>query len=414
MCAKSVLISGAGIAGPTLAFWLNAGGFKTTIVERAPSLRTGGYVIDFWGLGYDIAEKMGLANELKRVGYSTREMRIVDARGERITGFGTRVFRELTGGRFVTLARADLAQLLFETVKSETEVLFGDEIVSLEERPDDVRAQFRHAGERAFDLVVGADGLHSNVRRLVFGPPRPFEKDLGYVVAAFETPHYRPRDEDVYVTYSEPKQMAARFALHDDRTLFLFVFTHEESSPTTPDLEAQKAMLRQRYGAGGWECAQILASLDRAGDLYFDRVAQIKMPSWSRGRIALVGDAAFCVSLMAGQGSALAMTAAYALAGELAKAAGQHEEAFGRYETLLRTFIDSKQRGAQRFSSAFVPRTRFGLFVRNQVVKACAIPGAARFAFSRDITDTLKLPDYSWPALGRAPAPAGGAPLANP
>ena len=117
MCAKSVLISGAGIAGPTLAFWLNAAGFKTTIVERAPGLRAGGYVLDFWGLGYDIAERMGLANELKHVGYIMREMRIVDARGERITGFGTRVFRELTGGRFVTLARADLARLLFETIR---------------------------------------------------------------------------------------------------------------------------------------------------------------------------------------------------------------------------------------------------------------------------------------------------------
>ena len=170
MTARSVLISGAGIAGPTLAFWLNAAGFKTTIVERAPGLRAGGYVLDFWGLGYDIAERMGLANELKRVGYSMREMRIVDARGERITGFGTRVFRELTGGRFITLARSDLARLLFETVKGETEVLFGDEIVGLEERPDHVQAQFRCAGARPFDLVIAADGLHSDVRRLPFGP----------------------------------------------------------------------------------------------------------------------------------------------------------------------------------------------------------------------------------------------------
>jgi 2-polyprenyl-6-methoxyphenol hydroxylase-like FAD-dependent oxidoreductase len=412
--AQSVLISGAGIAGPTLAFWLNAAGFKTTIVERAPALRAGGYVIDFWGLGYDIAERMGLADDLRRVGYSMQEMRIVDARGERITGFGARVFRELTGGRFVTLARGDLARLLFETVKSETEVLFGDEIVGLEERPDDIRAEFRHAGGRAFDLVIGADGLHSNVRRLAFGPHQQFEKALGYVVAAFETQGYRPRNEDVYVIYSEPRQMVARFALHDDRTLFLFVFTRDgDPSPTMPDLDAQKAMLRHRYGGGRGECARILTSLDRAPDLYFDRVAHIKMPSWSRGRVALVGDAAFCVSLMAGQGSALAMTAAYALAGELAKADGQHGEAFRRYEALLRAFIDSKQKGAERFSAAFAPRTRFGLFVRNQVVRACAIPGAARLALSRDIADTFKLPDYSWPALARAAVATDTAPLAN-
>jgi 2-polyprenyl-6-methoxyphenol hydroxylase-like FAD-dependent oxidoreductase len=405
MCAKSVLISGAGIAGPTLAFWLNAAGFKTTIVERAPGLRAGGYVIDFWGLGYDIAERMGLANELKRVGYSVREMRIVDARGERITGFGTRVFRELTGGRFVTLARADLARLLFEAVRGRTEVLFGDEIVGLEERPDDVWAQFGHAGARSFDLVVGADGLHSNVRRLAFGPQQQFEKDLGYVVAAFETQHYRPRDENVYVIYSEPGQMLARFALHDDRTLFLFVFARDhDSSPAMPDLAAQKAMLRERFGGRGWECGQILPCLDRAEDLYFDPVAQIKMPSWSRGRVALVGDAAFCVSLMAGQGSALAMTAAYVLAGELAEAGGQHDEPFSRYETILRAFIDSKQTGAERFSGAFAPRTRFGLFLRNSVIRACAIPGVAKLALSRDISDRLQLPDYFWPALALAAA----------
>ena len=208
--------------------------------------------------------------------------------------------------------------------------------------------QFEHAGARTFDLVVGADGLHSNVRRLAFGPQQQFEKDLGYVVAAFETQHYRPRDEDVYIIYSEPGQMAARFTLHDDRALFLLVFIRDdEPAPTTSDLAAQKAMLRQRFGGGGWECGRILACLDRAEDLYFDPVAQIKMPSWSRGRVALVGDAAFCVSLMAGQGSALAMTAAYVLAGELAKAGGGHDEAFNRYETRLRAFIAKAEgRGA--------------------------------------------------------------------
>jgi len=414
MRPKSVLISGAGIAGPTLAFWLNAAGFKTTIVERAPGLRDGGYVLDFWGLGYDIAERMGLADELKRVGYSMREMRIVDARGERIAGFGTRVFRELTGGRFITLARSDLARLLFETVKSETEVVFGAEIAALEERPDHIWAQFGHGPARPFDLVIGADGLHSKVRGLAFGPQQSFEKDLGYVVAAFETQGYRPRDEDVYVIYSEPGQMVARFALHDDRTLFLFAFASEGSSPATPDLEAQKATLRRRFGDKGWECGQILARLDRAGDIYFDRVAQIRMGSWSRGRVALVGDAAFCVSLMAGQGSALAMTAAYVLAGELAKAGDRREEAFSRYEAIVRAFIESKQKGAERFSGAFAPRTRLGLFGRNSVIRACAIPGVAKLAFSRDITDMLELPDYSWPARIQAPAPVGPAPLANP
>jgi 2-polyprenyl-6-methoxyphenol hydroxylase-like FAD-dependent oxidoreductase len=128
------------------------------------------------------------------------------------------------------------------------------------------------------------------------------------------------------------------------------------------------------------------------------------MPSWSRRRIALVGDAAFCVSLMAGQGSALSMAAAYVLAGELATAAGRHDEAFKKYETLLRAFIETKQRGAQRLSAVFAPKTRLGLFLRDQVIKACAIPGFAKLALGREIADFLELPDYRWPALARAAA----------
>ena len=397
---KTVLISGAGIGGPTLAFWLKAAGFEPTLIEHAPALRAGGYVIDFWGLGYDIAERMGLADDIDRIGYHMREMRIVDDLGERVTGFGTKIFHELTGGRFVTLGRSDLSRLLFEKIKGTTEIIFGNEIVGLQEHTDCVQVQFKHAGERRFDLVIGADGLHSNVRRLVFGPEDRFEKQLGYVVAAFEVRRYRPRDEDVYVIYSKPGRMLGRFALHDDRTLFLFVFAADvDPLPAMLDLPAQKAMLRESFGEGKWECTRILAELDRTQDLYFDRVSQIRTNSWSRGRVALAGDAAFCVSLMAGQGSALAMTAAYVLAGELAKASGQHEVAFGKYEELLRAYIEMKQRGAERFAAAFAPKTRWGLFLRNQVIKAFAIPGLARLAFGRDLIDTLQLPDYRWPRL---------------
>ena len=400
MNAKTILISGAGIGGPTLAFWLQAAGFEPTLIEHAATLRTGGYVIDFWGLGYDIAERMGLAGDIERIGYHIREMRIVDDRGERVTGFGTKIFRELTGGRFVTLGRSDMSRLLFEKIKGTTEVIFDEEIIGLQACADHMGVQFRHAGERRFDLVIGADGLHSNVRRLVFGPQDRFEKQLGYVVAAFEVRGYRPRHEDVYVIYGQPSRMLGRFALHDDRTLFLFVFT-ADIDPLGPmlDLPAQKAMLRGKFGDGKWECQHILEALDRTQDLYFDRVSQIKMKSWSKGRVALIGDAAFCVSLMAGQGSALAMTAAYVLAGELGKAGGRHEEAFGNYERLLRAYIGSKQKVAERFASTFAPKTRWGLFLRNQVIKAFAIPGLARLAFGRDLIDSLQLPDYRWPAL---------------
>src|SRR5208282_643066 len=152
----------------------------------------------------------------------------------------------------------------FEAAREETEVLFGDEIASLEQQKDCVVVRFERAGARSFDLVVGADGWHSNVRKLAFGPQHEFEKDLGYVVAAFEARSYRPRDEDVYVIYSEPGRMVARVALRDDRTLVLFVFTRDEGPlPPTLDPAAEKAILRERFGADGWECEEILENLDR-------------------------------------------------------------------------------------------------------------------------------------------------------
>ena len=403
MNAPSVLISGAGIAGPALAFWLKAAGFRPTLVEHAPALRTGGYVIDFWGLGYDVAQHMGLVSEIDCIGYHVREMRIVNARGERIAGLGVNVLRELTGGRFVTVGRSDLSRLLFEKIKNDTEVIFGDEVVDLKQQRECVQVEFKHGKQRQFDLVIGADGLHSTIRRLVFGSQDRFEKQLGYIVAAFEVSGYRPRDDDVYVMYCEPRRMLGRFALNGDRTLFLFVFAaNTDARSEILHLAAQKAILRTSFGDLPWETPRILAELDRAEDLYFDRVSQIKMPTWSKGRVALVGDAAFCVSLMAGQGGALAMTAAYVLAGELGKTGQRHEDAFRNYERILRTFIESKQQGAARFASTFVSKTKWGLYLRNQLVKAAAIPGVARVAFGSNIIDTLQLPDYRWLATSRA------------
>jgi 2-polyprenyl-6-methoxyphenol hydroxylase-like FAD-dependent oxidoreductase len=400
---KSVLIAGAGIAGPALAFWLKAAGFEPTIVERAPALRSGGYVIDFWGLGYDLAERMELLAEINRIGYRVREMCVVNSAGRRVAGFGTKVFSELTDGRYVTLQRSGLSRLLFERLNGRVESMFGDGIIALEEQADSVRVQLEHGGERRFDLVIGADGLHSSVRKLVFGPQSKFEKHLGYAVAAFEANGYLPRDENAYLMYGRPGQMLGRFTLRDDRALFLFVFVANRAElPATR--EAQNALLHDLYGRGGWECTKILCELDRAEELYFDGVSQIRMPTWSRGRVALVGDAAFCVSLLAGQGSALAMIAAYVLAGELSASQDRYQQAFASYEARLRNYIDAKQRGAERFAGAFAPRTRAGLYFRNIVIKAFAIPGLARLAVGRDIADRIALPNYQWPGLDRLAA----------
>jgi 2-polyprenyl-6-methoxyphenol hydroxylase-like FAD-dependent oxidoreductase len=200
----------AGHRRTDLGLRLRKYGFAPTLVESAPALRTGGYVIDFWGIGYDIAEKMGLLPDIARVGYRVQELRIVDDHGRRLSGFGVQVFRELTGGRYITLGRSDLAKLIYARISGSCEIIFGDSITSLREAQCEVHVEFEHGGERHFDLAIGADGLHSRVRQLVFGPQNRYEKDLGYRVAAFETAGYRPRNELVSTRQASRRRMGSR------------------------------------------------------------------------------------------------------------------------------------------------------------------------------------------------------------
>ncbi|GGJ33714.1 FAD-binding domain [Neoroseomonas lacus] len=388
-----MLISGVGIAGPTLAYWLERYGFVPTLVECALALRTGGYVVDFWGLGYDIAEMMGLLPDIAGVGYRLRELRIVGNDGRWVAGFNAEVFRDLTGGRYITLGRSDLSRLIRDRISGSCEFIFGDSIVGLRQGDDGVHVEFERGGKRRFDFVVGADGLHFRVRSLVFGSQDRYEKDLGYRVAAFEAAGYRPRDDLVYVLHGAPGRQVGRFSLRDDRTLFLFIFA-DQGEPAAHGVAAQKARLRETFADDGWELPRILAALDTCDDLYFDRVSQIRMDAWSRGSVALLGDAVACVSLLAGQGTALAMVEAYVLAGELAASQGRPQEAFRRYEDRLRPFLRAKQRAAERFATALVPRTRLGLSFRNQVMRTFRIPALARIAIGRDIRDEMELPRY--------------------
>jgi len=392
-----VLISGAGIGGPTLAYWLAHYGLQPTLVETAPHLRTGGYVVDFWGAGFDIADRMGALPEIRQKGYMMREVRVVNRKGKRLAGFPAAAFARMTQGRYVSLPRSDLAAAIFRRIDGKVETIFGDSVECIEQTEDSVHVTFERGDRREFDLVVGADGLHSRVRELVFGAESRFEKYLGYKVAAFAIDGYRPRDELTYVMYTEVGQQVGRFAMRGDRTMFLFIFADENAAGPS-NTQEQKALLRQRFGASGWECPQILDALDAADDLYFDRVSQIRMDPrqglWTRGRTTLIGDAAFCVSFLAGQGSALAMVSAYILAGELHRASGDYAAAFARYQDLFAPFVLAKQKAALRFAGAFAPKSKFGLFLRNQIFNLMAIRWIADLAIGHDLADNIKLPDH--------------------
>ena len=387
-----VLIVGAGIAGPALAYWLLRSGHEPTLVEQAPELRRGGYLIDFWGAAFDVAERMGIAEELRRRGYRFAEARAVGVDGRRIGSFETSAFLR-SGDRYVSIARSDLAAVIFDALEGGAELVLDDTVHSLEEHGARVRVSFERGDERVFDLVVGADGLHSQVRRLAFGPEEWFEKYLGIVVAVFDVEGYRPRDELVAVMHAELGFQVVRVALRDDVTMFALTVRHEGNMPLEGVAEQQQ-LLRRRLAGVRWETPAILEAMHRARTFYFDRVSQIQMPSWQRGRVALVGDAAACPSLLAGQGSALAMVEAYVLAAELARANGDYAAAFARYERRLAPLLRSKQDAAQGLGLAFAPRNRWQLLVRDTVIKFMGVPLVANLAMSRSLRDAVELPVF--------------------
>jgi 2-polyprenyl-6-methoxyphenol hydroxylase-like FAD-dependent oxidoreductase len=393
-----ILINGAGIAGPTLAYWLRKAGHQVVLVEAAPQLRTGGYIIDFGLVGYDIAEKMGLIPRLRELGYRVRETRLVDRQGHTSASLMTESLARLTHDRYVSLRRSDLAATIYGALDGAVETIFGDSVASIEEAGACVRVGFDHAPPREADLVIGADGLHSRVRQLVFGTDTGVEVSLGYQAAAFEVEGYRPREELVYVGYGVPGRQVFRFSMREDKTLFLFVFRDEYlpgDSPTSD--EERKSVLTHVFADVGWECPQILAAMASVGNIYFDRVSQIRLARWTKGRTALVGDAAACVSLLAGQGSILAMAEAYVLAGELRKCEGDYDAAFARYEQRLMPLLRRKQKSAAKFASSFAPQTAMGIAFRNLVTRLMVrLPFVVEFFIGREMRDQVELPDHGF------------------
>lgn len=389
-----VAICGAGIGGPTLAYWLHRFGHEPVLIEKSPQLRAGGYVVDFWGIGYDIAEKMGLLDELKRRGYFLHGIRWVNSRGNTSGMFSADAFRKVTKGRYVSLERSDLSASIFGASQGRVETIFGDTIAAIDESARGVRVTFDQAAPREFDLVVGADGLHSRVRELAFGPMQQFEQDLGFRVAAFEATGYRPRDEDLAISHTVPGRQVMRFSKRDDKTMFFFGFANRFETGGFPETDEQrKATIERAFAGIGWECPQILAVMRDARDLFYDRASQIHLPHWTRGRVALVGDAGAAVSLLAGEGAGLAMAESYVLAGELARAGDNYATAFARYEERLMPFLRQKQTSALRAAGTIVPKSWLGIILRNLVTNL--LPGSlvARLGLA-SLVDDVELPAY--------------------
>ncbi len=384
-----ILIAGAGIAGPTLAYWLQHAGHEVTLVEKAPQLRQGGYLVDFWGAGFDVAEKMGIVPELRQRGYVMTEARSVDRRGRRIATVRPAAIMG-SSERYLSIARSDLAAVIYGALDGRAELILGDTVRELVDRAGGVDVTFESGQTREFDLVIGADGLHSRIRKLVFGSEPAFERFQGIVVAAFETHGYRPRNELVAMMHAEVGFQAVRLSLRDDRTLILLSVRHDGPIPAD-DRAAQEALLRSRLAGAGWETPAIVDLMPHAEDFYFDSVSQIRMPSWSRGRVALVGDAAACPSFLAGQGSALAMVESYTLAAELARNT-DHAVAFDRYHQRLASFVEAKQDGAIGIGLAFAPRNRRQLLLRNAVMAFMGLPKVADLVMGKSFQDAVELP----------------------
>lgn len=391
---RNILISGAGIAGTTLAFWLKRFGFNPAIIEIAPKLREGGYAIDFMGAGYDVAEKMGIVTELKKVDINFSKLSFVDKNNKEKGTMNYQKIKKFLNGRAFTLLRSDLAKVIYNSLGKDIEVIFGDTINNIEQDDDKVVVTFRSGTKRNFDLLIGADGLHSNVRNLVFGKETQFEKYYGYYTSSYTINHFSVGN-NAFSMYNVPYKQVAVYSNKENKTTTFFIFTSPEklSSPHS-GTEKQKQILKAEFENIGWKCRQLLSEVDSATDFYFDSISQIKMEKWSKGRISLVGDACYCPSLLSGKGSTLAMVGAYVLAGELKEANGNYEAAFEQYQILFKPFMDKKQQAARFFAKSFIPKSNFGIWLRNTVFKLMSVSIFSKLFLSQFKDSELKLKEY--------------------
>ncbi|MBW0015949.1 MAG: FAD-binding protein [Mycobacterium sp.] len=348
MTAKSVLVSGASVAGITTAYWLAQHGYSVTVVERNPGLRMGGQAIDVRGPALSVLERMRL-----RAAANHRRTRmwgasVVDRDGNELS---QDTESTPTGGPIaspdIELLRDDLVELLYEETQLDVEYLFDDSIAALDDDGTAVRVTFERADARSVDLVIGADGLHSNVRRLVFGAEDQFIERLGTHAAIFTVPNFLDLDYWQTWHYGDSTMAGVYSARDNTEARAMLGFMDSELRLDYRDTEAQFAELERRMADDGWVRPQLLEYMRQAPDFYFDEMSQIKMDRWSRGRVALVGDAGYCCSPLSGQGTSVALLGAYILAGEL-KAASQsgeldYERGFANYRNEFQDYVQRNQ-----------------------------------------------------------------------
>lgn len=362
MTTNQILISGGSVAGLTLAYWLRRYGFRPTIVERAPALRSGGQPVDLRGAATEIVERMGVLPAISAAVTGTRGMSYLNRRGE-VAANLDQAFGVVSDDD-PEIMRGDLVEIL-HSASPGIEIIYGDSVTGLTECANGVAVSFEHAEPRTFDLVVGADGLHSNVRKLAFGPESEYVKHLGYHVAIFSTSNFLDLDRwGLY--YNVPGRLASIYSTRDKtQARVMLAFASEPLSYDYRDLDQQREILASRFGSDGWVVPRLLKAMRTAPDFFFDSTSQVRMSSLTAGRVALVGDAGYCPSPLSGQGSSAAIVGAYVLAGELARSGDDHASAFRRYDRALRYFIDLNQKLAESNAKWFAPSSGMQIWFRN-------------------------------------------------
>ena len=392
-CGLKVLISGASIAGPTLGYWLSEYGFDVEIVERSSELRGGGYPIDLRGSAMAVVDRMGITDALRDASLDIGKLTLIDREGAAIVALQPQQFSGGTEGFDVEVPRGDLAALLYERTRDRLTYRFNDHIVALDDKGDKVKIRFKSGRCDYYDYVIGADGLHSATREFSFGVEDPFIHHLGYVFLGFTMPNVFGLEDEQQV-FSTAGRMAGLSSIRDASRICVLMTTALGEMPTAAerDIDIQRARFRTLFGHDGWHIPRLLDELDRADDVYGDTVSQVHMPTWSKGRIALVGDAACGPSFVTGQGSSLAMVGAYVLAGALACHANDPAAAFAQYDSEYRPFAEANQALAgNRWQ--FIPIDAESERRRNETLRSSGLPSASADK-KRAIHNSIEIKDY--------------------